>query len=289
MASVKENTMKSGRDTGMAATGSTKFKSTMQTRAGETQKSDVKVEDSLKEQMAEMSVGFEDIVKAREEAKKRLQERFDEVYNKITLNKKHVENQSEQIHTILGNFQEEFDQNLSNLHENMSESIAVESQFMQQEMDLANQRCGELEVMLEKETADRLKDTRDVLDPVRAEIASLKKELDFEIKYTAKMEKTLLKDVAQNIDQQHNVILDEKKERTERLNDIYDMLIQDVELQNKFFDQFEEKAKAEFNKAIEDIDEEVDSRLAHQENILKDLKFFVEKFGETMKIIGSDV
>ena len=75
----------------------------------------------------------------------------------------------------------------------------------------------------------------DLLDPVRAQISNLQQELDFEIKYTAKMEKRLLKDVAKNIDDQHNVILQEKKERTERLNDIYDMLIQDVELQNKFF------------------------------------------------------
>ena len=79
------------------------------------------------------------------------------------------------------------------------------------------------------------KDTLDLLDPVRAQISNLQQELDFEIKYTAKMEKRLLKDVAKNIDDQHNVILQEKKERTERLNDIYDMLIQDVELQNKFF------------------------------------------------------
>ena len=49
------------------------------------------------------------------------------------------------------------------------------------------------------------------------------------------------------------------------------------------------KAKAEFDQAIQEIDEEIDSRLKHQDNILKDLKFFVEKFGETMKIIGSDV
>ena len=55
------------------------------------------------------------------------------------------------------------------------------------------------------------------------------------------------------------------------------------------FNEFEVKAKAEFDQAIQEIDEEIDSRLKHQDNILKDLKFFVEKFGETMKIIGSDV
>lgn len=144
------------KETNLDMTGSSKFKSTYQAKtANETQKSGVKVEDSLKEQMAEMSLGFEDIVKTREEAKKRLQERFDEVYDKIALNKKHVEDQSEKIHTTLANFQDEFNQNLSNLYDNLNETIESESKFMQQEMDLANQRCGELENMLEKEVADR--------------------------------------------------------------------------------------------------------------------------------------
>lgn len=58
---------------------------------------------------------------------------------------------------------------------------------------------------------------------------------------------------------------------------------------NKFFDQFEEKSKEQFNKMIEEVEVELDSRLKHQDNILNDLKFFVEKFGETMKVIGKDV
>ena len=94
---------------------------------------------------------------------------------------------------------------------------------------------GNLKICSKKKWQIENKDTLDLLDPVRAQISNLQQELDFEIKYTAKMEKRLLKDVAKNIDDQHNVILQEKKERTERLNDIYDMLIQDVELQNKFF------------------------------------------------------
>ena len=160
---------------------------------------------------------------------------------------------------------------------------------MQQEMDLANQRWQQLEGMLEQEKKDRIKDTLDTLDPVRAQLTNLEEELDFEIKYTIQMEKRLLKDVAKNIEDQHNVIKQEKQERTERLNDIYDMLIQEVQLQNKFFNDFEERTKRLFDKTIEDIETELNSRLAHQDNILNDLKFFVDKFGITMKVIGKDV
>lgn len=141
--------------------------------------------------------------------------------------------------------------------------------------------------MLEQEREDRIRDTKETLDPVRDQIKSLEEELAFETKYTVKMEKRLLKDVSENIEQQHNVILNEKKERHDRLTDIYDMLAQEVELQNKFFDNFEEKARARFNEMIKKIENELDSRAKHQDNILKDLKHFVDRFGKTMKVISN--
>ena len=71
-------------------------------------KADVKVEEGLKTQMAEMSLGFEDIVKAREEAKRRLEEKFAEVHNRIEENKQYGETQSQHIHDTLAEFQDEF-------------------------------------------------------------------------------------------------------------------------------------------------------------------------------------
>jgi septal ring factor EnvC (AmiA/AmiB activator) len=141
--------------------------------------------------------------------------------------------------------------------------------------------------MLKQEKIDRVRDTKETLDPVRDQINSLDEELAFETKYTIKMEKRLLKDVSENIEEQHTVIKNEKKERHERLTDIYDMLLQEVELQNKFFDNFEEKAKQRFNAMIQDVENELDSRLKHQDNILNDLKHFVDRFGKTMKVISN--
>lgn len=143
--------------------------------------------------------------------------------------------------------------------------------------------------MLAQEKKDRIKDTKDTLSPIRDQLTGLENELAFETKYTVKMEKRLLKNVANNIEEQHTVIKNEKEERFGKLNDIWEMLEQEVELQNKFFAQFEEKSLKEFNNMINEVDTELDSRLQHQENILKDFKFFVEKFGQTMKVIGKDV
>eukprot|EP00344_Euplotes_crassus_P009121 CAMPEP_0197006254 /NCGR_PEP_ID=MMETSP1380-20130617/33758_1 /TAXON_ID=5936 /ORGANISM="Euplotes crassus, Strain CT5" /LENGTH=262 /DNA_ID=CAMNT_0042425759 /DNA_START=31 /DNA_END=819 /DNA_ORIENTATION=+ len=262
----------------------------MATQTADGGKTEEKVTEDLKRQMADMSLGFEDIVRAREEAKKKLEEDFEHVYQRIEENKHDCEKQSDHMHQILGEFQQEFDENLNSLTQNLHESIEAETKmFMLQEMELCNNRCEDLEKMLAQETKDRIKDTKDTLDPVRHQISDLQNELDFETKYTVKMEKRLLKDVANNIEEQHNVILKEKKERDERLTDIYDMLDQEVQLQNKFFDQFEEKARKQFDDMINEVQLELDSRLTHQDNILKDFKFFVDRFGQTMKHIGKDV
>ena len=98
------------------------------------------MEEGLKKQMADMSLGFEDIVKAREEAKRKLQEQFDGVYERIEENKKYGNEQSKYIHDTLDQFQKEFNNSLENLYSNLQESIDSEAKFTLQEIDLANQR-----------------------------------------------------------------------------------------------------------------------------------------------------
>ena len=113
--------------------------------------------------------------------------------------------------------------------------------------------------------------------------------LNAEVKYTKQMEKDLMKSVKDNIEEQHNVINTEKSERTQRLQDIFDMLDQDFQLQNKYFDKFEERMRNEFEKFCEHMEGEVDNRLDNQDDMLKKLSTFIDRFQDTLKVIGKDV
>ena len=57
----------------------------------------------------------------------------------------------------------------------------------------------------------------------------------------------------------------------------------------KFLDQFEQKAKVEADKYMDDLEVELKNRFEHQENMLNNMSRFVGKFQETLKIFGKDV
>ena len=124
---------------------------------------------------------------------------------------------------------------------------------------------------------------------MEAQIDSIKKGTKEEAKAVVKMEKNLMKCVKDNIEEQKNVIMTEKEERRQRLQDIFDMLEQDVQLQNKFFDNFEDKAKEKFKNMCDDLENEMENRLTNQDNVLKNLSHFTSTFQETLKLIGKDI
>lgn len=81
----------------------------------------------------------------------------------------------------------------------------------------------------------------------------------------------------------------ETKLRKEKMQELDDFLTQDTELTTKFLDKFEERAKQEASKFMDDLDKEMDNRFGHQEETLNNMSRFVGKFQETLKIFGKDV
>lgn len=57
----------------------------------------------------------------------------------------------------------------------------------------------------------------------------------------------------------------------------------------KLLDQFEQKAKVEADKYMDDLEVELKNRFEHQEHMLDNMGRFVGKFQETLKIFGKDV
>lgn len=66
-------------------------------------------------------------------------------------------------------------------------------------------------------------------------------------------------------------------------------MTQDTDITTKFLNQFEDKAKKEADKYMDDLEVELKNRFEHQENMLDNMSRFVGKFQETLKIFGKDV
>jgi hypothetical protein len=81
----------------------------------------------------------------------------------------------------------------------------------------------------------------------------------------------------------------ERGARIERMNEIDDMIQQELDLQNKFLDQFQTKANNDFSEMRGDLETEMDNRFKHQDQVVGDLSKFVKTFQDTLKVIGKDV
>lgn len=102
-------------------------------------------------------------------------------------------------------------------------------------------------------------------------------------------EKKILKEIADESTNMQNDIKKESIMRQEKMQDLDDFLTQDTELTTKFLEKFEKNAIEEADKFMDDLEQEMNSRFEHQNNILDNMSKFVGKFQETLKIFGKDV
>ena len=147
----------------------------------------------------------------------------------------------------------------------------------------------EFETMIKQEEQDRIKYHDDALNPIRAQLKGVTDGLVKEKKTRIANEKQIVADIANECDQMHADIANEKASRKQRLQDLDDMLTQDTDLTNKFLDNFEKNAGDEADKFMSDLEGEMSNRFEHQDNLIGNMSQFVGRFQQTLKIFGKDV
>lgn len=171
----------------------------------------------------------------------------------------------------------------------MNEQINVEGQFVRAQWKANHERMDQLEEMITKERADRIRYHDDNLNPIRAQVKAIQEGLIKEKKERIAGEKKVMRQI---LDESTNMQNDIKKEsvlRQQKMGDLDDMLTQDTDMTTKFLEKFQTDATAEAEKFMDDLGQEMASRFDHQNTILDNMSRFVGKFQETLKIFGKDV
>ena len=150
-------------------------------------------------------------------------------------------------------------------------------------------RMDGLEAAINQERADRIKETNDTLDPMKAQIKSLKDGLKTEIKTREQREAEIEKKLMQDSQNLQNMLRQEQELRKETMNDLSEMLNQELSLQVKFVDNFENEATTTFKNTTGNLEQELKNRLKHQDTVVDDLAKFVGRFQDTLKVVGKDV
>jgi len=136
----------------------------------------------------------------------------------------------------------------------------------------------QLEEMIVKERADRIRYHDDNLNPIRAQVKAIQEGLVKEKKERIAGEKKVMRQI---LDESTNMQNDIKKEsvlRQQKMGDLDDMLTQDSAMTTKFLEKFSKDSTAEAEKFMDDLGQEITSRFDHQNKILDNMMLHTARF-----------
>jgi hypothetical protein len=127
---------------------------------------------SLKSQMVDMSNDYEDMIRAREEAKKQLEAKFEDVYRKVQANHDFTVAEGKRVNDTLKAFQLKFDSQLKATEDRLRDEMEKEKKYMREQLATINERLEKLEKALEEEKEERLRQSEETLKPIRQNLES---------------------------------------------------------------------------------------------------------------------
>ena len=134
-----------------------------------TKKENYKVK-GLDDQIEQVNEEFDEMMRLRNEAKRLLEEKFKDVYQKIKDNKQHTIDEGKKVNVSLKAYQEKYLKQMQDLHDELNVKFSEETDYQHSEIKRGNDRMQALEEMLAKEKADRIESLDTQLEPINASI-----------------------------------------------------------------------------------------------------------------------
>jgi DNA repair exonuclease SbcCD ATPase subunit len=241
---------------------------------------------SLHGQMGEMENDFEDMKRAREEAKKQLEAKFQDVHRKIQITKEFVVSEGKRINDTLVAFQSKFETELATLSTKFQDQHEKIIEDMNKRFLETNERCNELERLIQQEKEERLRQTDEQLKPIKAHLNALQEAYETEKSTRIQKEKEILQKLSDEVYVLTEKLDKEKTDRILKIKELSDETKYELQQQEKNSETFHKKAIEEFGRIADGIQKEMDNRFDHQDKIVDNLSNMVKTFQDTLKVIG---
>ena len=138
------------------------------------QEDNVKLKD-MKEQLTEMENDYEVMLRAREESKKQMEAKFQDIFRQIQANKDFTNSEVKRVNDTLKAFESKFGNELGKLRAEFEGKIASLREYDREQLRLATERMDLIEASIEQEKQDRLRETEETLHPVKTHLSSLQR------------------------------------------------------------------------------------------------------------------
>ena len=144
-----------------------------------TKKENFKVR-GIDNQIESVKEEFDEMMRLRNEARRILEEKFKDVYQKIKDNKQHTINEGKKVNESLKAYQEKYMQQMTDLRAEMNHVFDTENDYQNSEIMRGNDRMQELEDMLKQEREDRIESLDSQLEPINNDIDKAYEDLEAE-------------------------------------------------------------------------------------------------------------
>jgi len=242
----------------------------------------------LQGQIGEMHNDFEDMKRTREEARKQLEAKFQDIYKRLQTMKENIEMEAKRTNDLLRAFQSKFEYQLNELKETIYKDFNEEKIITKSKFEAHEKVMEKLEKMIIAEREERLKQTDEQLNPIRAHLASLQKEQDNEKVERLQHEKEIYRHISDNVYEINEKLNREKDERNTKITLLREEKEKDLKMRDKSFGDFQNKMQNEIKIIKDEIYIEMDNRFAQQNEIVDNISNFLKTFQDTLKVVGKD-
>ena len=258
---------------------------------------------TLRSQMKDMSQDYQDMIKAREEAKRQLESRFTDVYSQIEENKQFTVAEGNHVMETLKSFQDSFENKLEIMSKSIDSELMVETKATDEQLGAISKKLDTLEKTLTDEKQERFRLTEENLCPIRKDIdrisirstlipnflLEMKEGFEKEKSERTAKEAQMLTKLAEEAANILKLIEKHKQERVGRTTEVKEDFKEETKLQTNYIKQFEEQANGKFAKLKTRLDDEMGSRFSHQDQVIDNLQKVIQQFQGTLKVFGKNV
>jgi DNA repair exonuclease SbcCD ATPase subunit len=243
--------------------------------------------DEVDEQMRELNDDYEDMIRSREESKKQLEAKLQDVHRKIQAARDYVNAEGKRVRDMLKAFQSKFEYQMQDFKTFMQTTMARESQI-RQEMDKKNTaRLNTLVETLRLEKENRKQTLENLIGPVREHLESLQLFYDQEKTARIDREKMILQKLDDAVFRLKTILDKEQTERRMTSGALRESTMKDTRTQNKNLEKSQQRAYDVMKDLRAGVTIELDSRLAQQDEISDNLSHFMTTFQDTLKVIAT--
>ncbi|CAG9312804.1 unnamed protein product [Blepharisma stoltei] len=242
--------------------------------------------EEFKDQMNELGNDYEDMLRAREETKKQLEAKFQDVYRKIQSTRDYVNAEEKRANDMLKAFKSKFEFQLKELRD-FTNSKLDEERALRKEMETRNRdRLNKIQETINNEKEERKNYLENLINPVREQYDSLLMFYEREKTERIEGEKQILEKLDDLIFKMTCRLDDEVTDKLMELGKIRDQTRKEMRTQDKNLEKNQQLAFDFMKDMRSGIEAEVTSRLSHQDEIGDNISNFVKTFQDTLKVLS---